>query len=241
MIEMNLEVESSQRRTPNRQAPFPVARAECPRQPDLLGVEGALSHSLSQALPRGAVGAVRRILPGDEDRLTRAETVSLGRAVPNRRRASGAARVLARALLGAILIPPPDILRSPSGAPIWPDGIIGSLAHDESLATAVVGSAAVLDGIGVDIEPAERLEDELIASILSPVERRFFSDDPLGGKTAFCVKEAVFKAVNPRDCLFLEFGDVALDPTLGIATTSYGRVVHWRAFAQEKILAVAWW
>jgi 4'-phosphopantetheinyl transferase EntD len=204
-------------------------------------IDGILSRRLDEILPSGAVGAVRRIGMEDDQLLSPAESASIGHAVVARRRASGAARMLARSLLGSISRPPPDISWSSSGAPIWPAGVVGSLAHDEVVAAAIVGSAAAFSGLGVDVEPAEPLDDELIPIVATPHEHRAFGDDPLQGKILFCVKEAVFKAVNPFDRRFLAFDDIVVDQVSDLARTSYGRIVRWRAVAQPRVLAVAWW
>lgn len=149
--------------------------------------------------------------------------------------------MLARSLLSSISKPHSDIYWSSSGAPVWPAGVVGSLAHDELVAAAIVGSAAAFGGLGLDVEPAEPLDDALISTVATPNEQRAFGNDPLQGKVLFCVKEAVFKAVNPFDRRFLAFDDIVVDHVSGLARTSYGRVVRWRAVAKPRVLAVAWW
>ena len=59
-------------------------------------------------------------------------------------------------------------------------------------------------------------------------------------KALFCVKEAVYKAVNPRDGVLMEFRDVTVDPSSLTATTCYGRTVCWRVRVTSRIVAVAW-
>lgn len=209
--------------------------------PNKVEIDGVLSRRLGEILPSGVVGAVRRIRMEDDQLLSPAEAAGMGRAVVARRRESGAARMLARSLLGSMSKPHPDIFRSSRGAPIWPAGVVGSLAHDKVVAAAMVGPGAAFGGLGVDVEPAEPLDDELISIVATPIERRTFGRHPLHGKVLFCVKEAVFKAVNPFDRRFLAFGDIVVDHVSGLARTSYGRVVRWRAVAEPRILVVAWW
>jgi len=204
-------------------------------------IDGILSRRLDEILPSGAVGAVHRIGMQDDRLLSPAESACIGRAVVARRRASGTARMLARSLLSPISKPHPDISWSSSGAPVWPAGIVGSLAHDELVAAAIVGSAAAFGGLGVDVEPAEPLDDELVSIVATPDEQRALGDNLLRGKVLFCVKEAVFKTVNPLDRRFLAFGDIIVDQVSGLARTSYGRVVRWRAVTQPRVLVVAWW
>src|SRR4051812_13287905 len=103
-----------------------------------LGIDGILSRRLDELLPIGAFGAVRRIGINDDQLLSPAESACIGPVVVARRRASGTARMLARSLLSSISKPIADIYRAPSGAPIWPAGAVGSLAHDELVAAAIV-------------------------------------------------------------------------------------------------------
>lgn len=200
-----------------------------------------LTRRLNDIVPGGVVGGVRRIAPNDDQLLTPAEAAGKDRMVPARRRASGAAREIARALLDAAIGARPDILCEASGAPLWPRGIVGSLAHDEAVAAAVLAPAAVLGGLGIDVEAAEPLDAELLSTVANPGERHLSVDEPLRGKVLFCVKEAVFKAVHPHDRRFLDFADITVEAALGVATTSYGRVVRWRAICAPRVLAIAWW
>src|SRR5271166_2208874 len=87
------------------------------------------------ALPGVRIGH-RLILPGDEDALTAEEIRGISGSVVERRRASGAARIVARQLLRGLGFSDCPLPRAASGAPIWPAGVIGSLAHDSRVAIA---------------------------------------------------------------------------------------------------------
>jgi 4'-phosphopantetheinyl transferase EntD len=82
------------------------------------------------------------------------ELQSLGGSAEVVRRRSGAVRLLARRLLDIAGFDPVALPRSDSGAPVWPTGVVGSLAHDHDIAVAVVAGADLFAGIGVDVEPA---------------------------------------------------------------------------------------
>jgi 4'-phosphopantetheinyl transferase EntD len=200
-----------------------------------------LSDSLDSLLPQGAVGAVRPIEFGDEAMLTSSEVAAMRESVLTKRRASGAARAIARRLLASLGVPAVDILRSPGGAPVWPTGYKGSLSHDATMAAATVAPSKELGGIGVDVETAEPLDAEVMSIVGSVRERRTFCRDHFDAKLLFSIKEAVFKATNPMDRVFLEFRDVTVDREKQIAITSYDRLVHWRAIAWPHVIAVAWW
>lgn len=206
-----------------------------------MAVFALLTQFLDDQLPPGSVGGVRQIGEGDEWRLKPSELVGLDRAVLAVRRASGAGRHLARELCGRMGVSDPEIPRSPDRTPLWPEGIVGSIAHDSSWAAAVIADATRLGGVGIDIEVPRPLSAEVVRLIGSSEETAAFSGITFGHTVLFSVKEAVFKAVYPRDRVFLEFRDVVVDRTSGTATTRYGRTVQWRANAEPRVLTVAWW
>src|SRR5262249_62240129 len=76
--------------------------------------------------------------------------------------------------------------RGSGGAPMWPTGITGSLAHDSSVAVAAVGMCSDIGGIGIDIEPAESLPAELLGLVATPREQLTIdTDDPYPGPLLF--------------------------------------------------------
>jgi len=106
----------------------------------------------------------------------------------------------------------------------------------------VVARGVGIAGLGVDIEPAEKLPDPaMVPLIASPSELSAFHDVPVADKVLFSIKEAVFKAVNPCDGIFLDFGDISVDRGSFTATTRSLRKVHWRLVAEPRILVIAWW
>jgi 4'-phosphopantetheinyl transferase EntD len=133
-----------------------------------------------------------------------------------------------------------EIPRSPKRYPVWPLGIVGSIAHDGDFAAAVVGTTASIKGIGIDIEPAERLPAGVTALVASGEEMLAFSDFEFPDKALFSIKEAVFKAAFPTDEVFMDFQDVHVARRSLSATTVYGRSVNWRILERPRILAIAW-
>src|ERR1051326_7940075 len=113
------------------------------------------------AVPGIAI-AHRLISPGDENALMPEERGAFARSVVSVRRASGAARIVARELLGRLGLPPAPLLRSPGEPPTWPAGVTGSLAQDKRVAVAAVALRRDMKSVGVDVEPAEDLPAELI-------------------------------------------------------------------------------
>ena len=199
-----------------------------------------LLRAAERLVPPGALIAVRRVADTDASSLTDAEAAMLAKAVPKVRRQSAAARRAARHLMGALGIPSRDIVKDAEGRPVWPPGIVGSLAHDGDYAIAVMApSSARLGGLGVDIEPARPLPADIVYLVLTPAERRCCADDPVLARLHFVIKEAVYKAVNPMDGVFLDFHDVIVDLASDRARTRTGHMVTFAATAAPRLVAVA--
>ena len=156
------------------------------------------------------------------------------------RRASGAARIVARQLLRRLGQPECALPKGSGGAPTWPTGITGSLAHDSRVAVAAVGMCSDIGGIGIDIEPAESLPAELLGLVATPRERLTIdTDDPYRGRLLFVAKEAVYKAVYPLDRTFLDHHDVEVNFLDRKATTRNGRILELRFSIAAHIVALA--
>ena len=182
----------------------------------------------------------RVIAENDENRLLPAESVAFRSAVPQVRRQSGAARTVARQLLDQVGFDSAEIGRSPSRAPVWPAGIVGSLAHCRDVAVAAIGRKADLISVGVDIEPDEPIEAEVGARIATASEKNRYSAEIMESRRLFVVKEAVYKAVFPIDKAFLDFDDIEIDLDRGIAQTTSGRIVQFKTTAGSHIVTLAW-
>ncbi|WBA83550.1 4'-phosphopantetheinyl transferase superfamily protein [Endozoicomonas sp. GU-1] len=106
-------------------------------------------------------------------------------------------------LLGCWLTPGSSI----SGAPIWPEGVVGSLSHsDHDVASVVMSAYGQLKGIGLDLEqivPYDQI-DALMDLVLLPDERKRFVVKELSRwlqrintSMVFSLKESLFKALYP--------------------------------------------
>jgi len=208
---------------------------------------GAILSPLSERLDVLASGAhpqlraaCREITAGDEFALTPAELLPMGRAVVSVRRASGAARIVAKTLLAKLGAPPGvELPRSASRAPQWPPGFVGSLAHDHEFAVAVVAPAHALRGVGIDIEPALPLPEDLVEMIATHSERKQINGDLVLARLLFCIKEAVYKATHSIDGVFLEHRDVEVSLGSSIALTSSGHSLLVYTVARPRLVALA--
>jgi 4'-phosphopantetheinyl transferase EntD len=190
------------------------------------------------ALPGITIGH-RLILPGDESALLASEADAFASSVVQVRRASGAARLVARELLAQLGVAHGALPKARSGAPIWPEGIVGSLAHDSLVAVAAVARSTDVMAVGIDIEPAEPLPAELLDLVATPWEQQRIADDPFRGRLLFAAKEAVYKAVYPIDGNFLDHHDVRVDLADRKAIVRGGRVVQLRFCISTHIVVLA--
>ena len=124
----------------------------------------------SLAVPGILIGH-RVIQPGDETALLETEIKTITSPAPEKRRASGAARIVGRALLKQLGVPEGAIPKRVSGAPLWPDGVTGSFAHDQLVAVAAAGLRKNVGAVGIDIEPATMLPDDMFDLVTTPTER----------------------------------------------------------------------
>ncbi|MBV6486826.1 MAG: hypothetical protein GHHEDOFH_00762 [Pseudorhodoplanes sp.] len=196
----------------------------------------ALVCALRSLAPQAILVDHRLIAACDEDALLADEAATI---VPARRRASGVARIVARKLAQRLGCGHVTFPRDEAGIVRWPPGIVGSLAHDERVAVAALARAANIAALGIDIEPAAPLPPDMLDLVASPHERAS-SADPLHGRLLFCVKEAVYKALYPRDRQFLEFDDITVDLAGCIATTRQGRTLRIAVSTSTHVVALAW-
>jgi 4'-phosphopantetheinyl transferase EntD len=107
------------------------------------------------------------------------------------------------------------LLNDADRVPMWPAGVVGSITHCRSLCAVALAPANACGGLGLDVEPAVALKDELRPMILRAGDQALLDALPspahaLGGILGFTIKEAVYKAIYPTRRRFLEFHDVEI-------------------------------
>lgn len=189
--------------------------------------------------PSGARIGCRVIRERDESHLLPEEARSIPARLPAMRRASGAVRWIAHGLLAELGVGDVAILRAPTGAPVWPDGITGSLAHDDDMAVATVAPIGDIASLGIDVEPAQPLPDDILALVTTPADRTDAADRHLAGRILFAAKEAVYKAVYPLDREVLGYEDITVDLNTGRATTKTGRKLSLAYCLAPRVVVLA--
>ena len=203
-------------------------------------IEPALQSAIEKISLPGIIIGHRLISPGDEYALRPDEISAFASSVTKVRRASGAARIVARELLGELGHRDCPVPKAASGAPIWPPGVVGSLAHDNRVAVAAVAKSYMFYALGLDVEPAEILPSDLLDMVVTPQERLQVRDDPYHGRLLFAAKEAVYKAVFPLDQAFLDHHDVEINLANHNAMLRNGRVVELRFCIATHLVVLAY-
>lgn len=211
--------------------------AQMPDEEELAELSFQLSGLATSAHPALVIGC-RPLRSGDELALFPVELEPLANATVMVRRASGSARIVARALLRDLGCSGPELPRTANGAPRWPNGFVGSIAHDSEFAVTAVAPASVVASVGIDIEPARPAPAELMEMVATPAEREQLRGDLIALRLLFCIKEAVYKATNPLDRIFLEHHDVEVDLATLTARTTSGFFLRVRTVRQPRLVAL---
>jgi len=128
-----------------------------------------------------------------------------------------AGRLSAHAALEALGIQHGPILSDAARAPIWPQGVVGSITHTDGFCGAVIALHTQYHGIGIDVEVRERVDEELWEQVLTPAELQRLRAQPAARRKElatiiFCAKEAFYKCQYQVTAAWLGFegADVSL-------------------------------
>ncbi|MFF8618067.1 4'-phosphopantetheinyl transferase [Streptomyces sp. NPDC015350] len=177
---------------------------------------------IEKILPSGvAVAEVFSDLP--DAVLMPAEEELVHRYVEKRRLEFTTTRHCARRALGELGIAPVPILKGERGAPVWPQGTVGSMTHCTGYRAAVVARGADVLTIGIDAEHNAPLPDDVHDNIALTTEQerehelRRNNPDIHWDRLLFSAKESVYKAWFPltRRWLGFEEADIVLRPDGG--------------------------
>jgi 4'-phosphopantetheinyl transferase EntD len=97
--------------------------------------------------------------------------------------------------------------------PIWPDGIVGSISHCDSLTGAIVAKKSDHISLGLDIEEIGRVTPDLWDLVFTEKEKAFLTgisekEKRIQSTAIFSIKEAFYKFQFPLTKFFLDFLDV---------------------------------
>ncbi|MBG7698510.1 4'-phosphopantetheinyl transferase superfamily protein [Streptomyces sp. MC1] len=142
-----------------------------------------------------------------------AEEALVARSVAKRRREFAAVRGCARRAMEKLGVPPQPVLTGERGAPLWPDGLLGSMTHCDGYCAAALVRATDLASLGIDAEPHGALPEGVGSSVFLPAEAERL--DRLAARWSsvhwdrllFSAKESVYKAWFPLTRTWLDFSE----------------------------------
>jgi 4'-phosphopantetheinyl transferase EntD len=155
------------------------------------------------------------------------ERAAIARATESRQREFATARACARTAIKRLGLPEAAVLTGPRGAPLWPEGVTGSITHCAGYRAAAVALTRDVVSLGVDAEPNEALPDHGMLELIALGEERVRLGELTAGIPGICwdrllfsAKESVYKAWFPlaRRWLGFESADILIDPREGTFT-----------------------
>ena len=176
-----------------------------------------LLHGLAAGLlPPGTGVAALQVRPGQQA-LFPEEAAHVRQAIPARRAEFAAGRAAARAAMLQLGLPPHAIPAGEDRAPVWPEGLRGSISHEGPICLAAVSTRCAM--IGIDIERDLPLHDDLLPTVCTAAELVQIAGPEQGrlAKLIFSAKEAAYKAQYPLTGTILGFHhfDVTLEMETG--------------------------
>jgi 4'-phosphopantetheinyl transferase EntD len=174
-----------------------------------------VSVLFSRTTPFGRLVGVA--LPASEDALPAKERALAAAMPPARRVTWVGGRVALRAALEEVGGTAEVIAATERGAPVLPEGFVGSISHKTTVAVALAARAEGGATVGVDVELERPRAGKIDISdrVLTPRERAALAS--LTGApreravlAAFAAKEAVYKALDPWVRRYVAFHEVDL-------------------------------
>ncbi|MBL4811537.1 MAG: 4'-phosphopantetheinyl transferase superfamily protein [Rhodobacteraceae bacterium] len=155
--------------------------------------------------------AVAMAQAGAGDQLLRpVEAAAIARAVAPRKAEFAAGRSAARSAMSQFGLAPAAIAMQPDRSPDWPQGLAGSITHDQGLCLAAVAQTKSCRAVGIDIEPLAEFDSETAQTVAPELPT---DAAPHDAAIVFSIKEAVYKAQYPLSQEVLNFDalEVVLD------------------------------
>jgi enterobactin synthetase component D len=189
---------------------------------------------MSSVLPHFARQAsvhLNGVLPAEMEQI--ALPAALDAAIPKRRLQFRAGRYCAMKAMGAL---GPScagrlVARAANGAPLWPEGLVGSITHTDDFASAAAALTADAAALGIDTErimtePRGRNVGRMIAWPSEVGHARTAGLSRLEGMTlVFSAKESIFKCLHGLVGCYFDFHDVRIVEVDGPERTFVARLV----------------
>ena len=124
-----------------------------------------------------------------------------------------------------------SVARAANGAPLWPEGLVGSITHTDDFASAAAALTADAAALGIDTErimtdPRARNVGRMIAWPSEVGHARTAGLSRLEGMTlVFSAKESIFKCLHGLVGCYFDFRDVRIVEVDGQERTFVARLV----------------
>lgn len=146
----------------------------------------------------------------DTSQLYPEELEQLGHAMDRRRAEYATARACAHGALTRLGFARQPVLAGESGAPIWPEGCVGSISHTRGYCAVAVARKEHIVSLGLDAEGIRALRPGVARRVctraeLEWVQRAEPSERDARACTLFSAKEAFYKAQYPLTGRYLSF------------------------------------
>lgn len=143
------------------------------------------------------------------------EQACVERAVVKRIREFTAGRTCARIALEQLNVSSSPILPDAKRAPIWPEGIVGSITHTDEKVAVAVAQKSDIQSIGIDMEAIDRVEQKLWKMLFTEKEQSYLSSlssdtQQLHSTLFFSAKECFFKFQFPLTKQWVEFQQASI-------------------------------
>jgi phosphopantetheine--protein transferase-like protein len=148
-----------------------------------------------------------------------AEYSSIKHAVEARQQEFRAGRMCARQALKQLGCFTDPLRKLPNRSISWPEGIIGTVSHNEIWCGAAVARRCDVAGIGLDMETVARIGENLWRRILTTEERTWLGLQPAAesqqwAALIFSAKEAAYKCIAALVPRRIGFMDAVIVPDL---------------------------
>ena len=148
-----------------------------------------------------------------------AEYSSIKHAVEARQQEFSAGRMCARQALKHLGVFAGPLRKLPNRSISWPEGIIGTVSHNEIWCGAAVARRCDVSGIGLDIETVTRIGENLWRRIITKEERSWLDRQPAAesqqwAALIFSAKEAIYKCIASLVQRRIGFMDAVIVPDL---------------------------
>ncbi|GGO83333.1 hypothetical protein GCM10011348_26850 [Marinobacterium nitratireducens] len=193
----------------------------------------------------------------DDDVLFESERKLVKNCVAQRRREFATGRHCARLAMSRLIVERHPILKDPSGAPLWPEGMVGSISHTRGLVVAVVAERCKMRAVGVDVEYRKRpFPVDVLEYICVPEERSWLKSLPseameLSAFILFSAKESFYKACYGLSGFSPDFKEVRIEIDIGkgifnvflskpITVSQSFPTTGWFGYSQDHVFTAVW-